>query len=67
MKKILAFWAILLCFASFGKADGILDESFKDVEVSSVVRYRFESKNSNDRLKKGNTHSGTMRTDITIN
>lgn len=67
MKKIFVFLAILFCSTSSSKAEGILDESLKDVEVSGVVRYRFESKSSNDRLKRGNTHSGTMHTNITIN
>ena len=45
----------------------ILDEAFKDVEISGTMQYRYDTKREKSFDKKSKTHKSKTQTQITIN
>ena len=66
MQNLILFFVFLSFFLSFSVATP-LDETFKDIEVSGALRYRYEMQKSKKYDKKSQKHQKTTLTKITIN
>lgn len=65
MKKLFLILFMLFNIFTFSYAAS-LDEVFKDIEVSGVVRYRYETQRIKKTDNKNKKHHITNRTEITI-
>ncbi|EAI7926540.1 mini-MOMP protein [Campylobacter coli] len=65
MKKLFLILLVVINVLTFSYA-APLDEVFKDVEVSGVVRYRYETQRVKKTDNKNKKHNVTNRTEITI-
>lgn len=61
MKNVFVALVFLLCCHSLSKAEGIFEDSLSDIEVSGMVRYRFETSHEKNTQKQDR-----LRTTITI-
>ncbi|EBD1719507.1 mini-MOMP protein [Campylobacter coli] len=65
MKKLFLILSIVANTLTFSYA-APLDDVFKDIEVSGVVRYRYETQRVKKTDHKNKKHKVTNRTEITI-